>query len=116
MLGTLIFLTVLTFGIRFFSVYVLEKNAESSYLLEGDEKPKGRKWPIVVGILFWLFAVVYLAGTILGAQTCTEIDENTLECTPTFLSELPSTIEVYDEESNSTSVYDKETGELIESY
>lgn len=116
MLGTLIFLTVLTFGVRFFAAYVLERSSEGSFSLEGEEKTKKKKWPVVVGVLFWLFAVVYLIGVVLGAQTCTEIDKNTRECTPTFLSELPSTVEIYDKENNTVSVYDKKTGELIETY
>ncbi|KKS53507.1 MAG: hypothetical protein UV20_C0050G0004 [Candidatus Magasanikbacteria bacterium GW2011_GWA2_42_32] len=114
--GTLILLTFLTFGVRFFAVYILEKSAENSYSLEGAESPKRKKWPIVAGVLFWLFGVVYLMGVVLAVQTCTEIDANTRECTPTFVKMLPSTIEVYNEDDNTVSVYDKETGELIESY
>ena len=116
MFGTLVFLTFLTFGVRIFPLYVLEENSKSSYLIEGEERPKKKKWPVVVGVLVWLLAVIYLIGTVLGAETCTEIDENTRECTPTFIKGLPSTIEVYSEEDNTVSVYDKETGELIETY
>ena len=116
MLGTLIALTFLTFGVRFFSLYVLEKNSENSYLLESEERPKRKKWPVVVGVLVWLFAIIYLIGVALGVQTCTKIDENTTECSPTFLKGTPSTVEKYNEEDNTVSVYDKETGELIETY
>lgn len=116
MFGTLIYLLVMTFGVRFLATYILEKNRENSYSIEGEQSPKRKKWPMVVGVLFWLFGVVYVIGVVLAAETCTEIDENTRECTPTFFKELPTTVEIYSEEDNSVSVYNKDTGELIESY
>lgn len=68
------------------------------------------KWSVWVIIVL---VILNTASSLLFTQTCTLIDENTQECSYVILRSLPDEREVFDEENNTVTTYNKDTGEVL---